>query len=218
MIGDTERLRAFVGRPSELPLDADGRQLALNEQASSSQLVALFARECRGHLGEIRLVAGNVLSGRTDLQKQGQAALTEFVALCQQRFVRTMGSLDPDLRVVAPESARQIFSIRGLESLAQLRGVDELVSLRMGSGVSAPLQLGGDAEDGVLMQKLVLALAPLGIHARLAHGRLEFSVGEIRWKEAREGLTVRGGGKRFPTGQHVSLKVEAADGASQPER
>lgn len=216
VIGDTERLRAFVGRGSELHLGADAGRLDLNEQASALQLARLFAAECREHLGEIRLVAGNVLSGHTELLEQGQVALAALVTLWQQRFVRTMGSLDPDLRLVAAGSARQIFFIRGMESLVQLAGPEEVLSLRLGRGISAPLQLGGAAEDGVLLQKLVLALAPLGIHARLVHGRLQFSIGELRWKEAQEGLTVRGEGKRFPTGQHVSLRVEAARGAGQP--
>ncbi len=61
------------------------------------------------------------------------------------------------------------------------------------------------------------ALTPMGVRAtRDAKGELAFNVSEKDWPQVRDSLAIRGGGRRFPTGQFNHVRTVVAEQAIQP--
>ena len=214
---EREPLPTIAGMVSELHVAGEAGHFELNTQVSALQLIVKFVAACRESLGEIRLAAGDRLTGQAEAQGRGRNRLAGFVELWQQRVVQTAGSLDPQLQIVEPWSSRQSFVIRGLERVAQLSGLEETLFLSCQGKSSAPLALGGALAEVGTMQRLDLALASLGIRAQAHQGKLQFSINEAQWQALQGGLMVRGEGRRFPTGQHVPVRVEPIQNVAPPE-
>lgn len=214
---DHESLRTFAGIASELHVAGEAGRFELNTQVSALQLIVQFVAACRESLGEIRLVAGDLLTGQNEARERGRNRLAGFVELWKQRVARTAGSLDPQLQIVEPWSSRQNFVIHGLERVAQLSGLEETVFLSTQSSISAALSLGGPSAEAGALQRLELALAPLGIRALAHQGKLQFSINEAQWPALQNHLKVRGEGRRFPTGQPVPVRVEPIQHIAPPE-
>lgn len=214
---DREPLRALARMVPEFHLAGEAGRFELNTQVSALQLIVQFVAACRESLGEIRLAAGDLLTGQAEAQGRGRNRLAGFAELWRQRVARTAGSLDPQVQIVEPWSSRQSFVIHGLERVVQLSGMEETISLSCQDRVSTPLALGGSFGEAGVMQRLDLALAPLGVRAQVRQGKLEFSVNEAQWPALHGSLMVRGEGRRFPTGQHVPARVDAIHHVPVPE-
>jgi len=155
----------------------------------------------------------------TDTAKLAER-IERFAALWEARTRASGGSLDSQLAHVDTGEARQRFSIRGL-SLPILRaGEPETLYLVFGNrtpqaaAVAIEPALAGDA----IVRRFDRALAPSGVRASLdAHGELGFSVPEPAWPNIRDALTIKGGGKRFPTGQFTAVRLIPQAPALQPE-
>ncbi|WAC75562.1 hypothetical protein OU995_13020 [Roseateles sp. SL47] len=151
--------------------------------------------------------------------------------LWEQRPQEAGGRVDAQLQAAdSPDaSARQRFKLRGLDLAVLQHGGRETLRLQLpgqavpqGAGTSAkPVQLSvtlqGEGTQEQL-QGLAKALAPAGLQLQVQGQDIIFQVSEAQWPALRDGMTVRGEGKRFPSGQPVRAMLEPAPEALQPQR
>jgi hypothetical protein len=103
-------------------------------------------------------------------------------------------------------------------------------ALRTGAGEALYVAVGGRSQHAVavavdpqmsgqeIAQSFDRALAPSGIRASQdAQGELSFSVPESAWPGVRDALSIKGEGRRFPTGGFNAVRVTAEPPAIQPE-
>lgn len=157
-------------------------------------------------------------------QHKGTGELAErierFAALWRERASASGGSLDAQLAHVDIGQARQRFSIRGL-SLPILRsGEPETLYLVFGNRTpqAAAVAIEPALPESAIVRRFDRALAPSGVRAALdAQGGLGFSVPEKAWPNICDTLTIKGEGRRFPTGQFTAVRFIAQPPAIQPE-
>ncbi|PZP35641.1 MAG: hypothetical protein DI603_02360 [Roseateles depolymerans] len=166
---------------------------------------------------------------RSLAQGQATAALPQQVSqltqLWQQRSQQAGGRVDSQLQAsTGDEPARQRFKLRGLDLSVLERGGAETLRLQLpgrassqGTAMTLSVTLDGEGTESQL-QTLARALAPAGLSVDAQGQDLVFSVAESQWPALRDGLTVRGDGKRFPSGQPVRARLDAAPEALQPQQ
>ncbi|MET0518952.1 MAG: hypothetical protein ABW005_08970 [Burkholderiaceae bacterium] len=154
-------------------------------------------------------------------QADSSAALAQQLGkvqtLWQARGEQAAGVLDGQLQPVqAGAQAQQRFTLRGLDIAALSGGSSETLRLSLPGqtqGLSVPL-------DGRGLQRqlntLRQALAPTGVTVDSRGGELSLSVAESRWPALRDGLSIRGEGKRFPSGQPVRAALQPQADAMAP--
>ncbi len=184
----------------------------LNGKVASAQQALAFLDELSSQLQGIKaqlslkLAGGYVREGA--LEKQ-QHSLAE---LWGGRAERSGHSLDPQLGYSVDAPARQHFRIRGLDQRSlQASGQETLVfSLNGASRHAMSLRVEADLSPAALAGRFNQALAPVNIQvAPNAQGMLDyFTVPEPQWPQVRDSLTIKGDGKRFPTGQFSRVRVE----------
>ncbi|MDH0867906.1 hypothetical protein [Mitsuaria sp. GD03876] len=145
-----------------------------------------------------------------------------------QRTRDAGGRVDGELQA-APEdgAARQRFKLRGLDLAVLQQGGKETLRLQLpgqpqDGGTSAKpmtiaVTLDGEGTQQQL-QALTKALSPAGLTVQAQGTEIVFSVAESQWPALRDGLTLRGEGKRFPSGQPVRALLEPSPDALQPQR
>lgn len=151
--------------------------------------------------------------------------------LWSQRAEAAGGRVDAQLQAAEgpDDSARQRFKLRGLDLAVLQQGGRETLRLQLpgqavpqGEGTSSkPVQLAVTLQgEGTQEQLNVLAkaLAPAGLEVLVQGQDIVFQMAEAQWPALRDGLTVRGEGKRFPSGQPVRAMLEPAPEALQPQR
>lgn len=162
---------------------------------------------------------------------QGQASamlpqqVNQLSQLWQQRPQQSGGRVDSQLQASqADEPARQRFKLRGLDLTVLERGGAETLRLQVpgrassqGAAMTLSVTLDGEGTESQL-QTLARALAPAGLTVDAQGQDLVFSIAESQWPALRDGLTVRGDGKRFPSGQPVRARLDAAPEALQPQQ
>jgi len=138
--------------------------------------------------------------------------------LWQQRSVASAGQLDGQLNGVSEgEVARQHFRIRGLDVAALSLTGSETLRLAL-PGHPRPLSMQFDGQGlQAHLRSLQRALAPTPLRLEAQDGELGFSVPEAQWPTVRDGLSLRGDGKRFPSGQMVRAVLEAQAQALTPQ-
>lgn len=184
----------------------------LNRQVAGAQQALQFLAEADARLRGLRkdLNAGDA-----------SAAIEKFNQFWQQRAAATGGTLDGNLKFNANAQARQEFAVRGLSFEALLNGDTETLSFAVGrwSRQSSSVTIDPNQPPAAIVGALDRALAPMGVRAtRDAKGELAFSVSEANWPQVRDSLAIRGGGRRFPTGQFNHVRVVPADQAIQPSK
>ena len=144
-------------------------------------------------------------------------ALRQFTAAWQQRGSQAGGMVDPQMRVVEPGQARQNFSLRGMD-LANLtqEGPETLSFAVPGTPAAITVPIDPDQPPETSVQRLDQALAPAGMRVGIAAGKLQWSASESKWQALRDGLSVKGDGRRFPSGQRVRVRLDAQPEAIQP--
>jgi len=130
---------------------------------------------------------------------------------------RSAGQLDGQLQSVADgDTARQRFRIRGLDSTALSQGGAETLRLALpgqARSIAVPLDGQGLARQ---LQSLQRALAPTGLQLDAKGGELAFSAPESQWPALRDGLSLSGDGRRFPSGQMVRAVLQPQAQALAP--
>ncbi|WIT11378.1 hypothetical protein PFX98_21155 [Paucibacter sediminis] len=157
---------------------------------------------------------------KADLLAQAEPAalqrrLQDLTLAWQQR--PQAGVLDAQLRLVEPGQARQRFAIRGLD-LASLRddGPETLRLALPGRAATINVPIDPAAGPQAQLRRIDQLLAPAGVRVSAPGGELQFSVAEAAWPVLREGLSLRGDGRRFPSGQLVRARLEPLGEALQP--
>ncbi|MCW7536546.1 hypothetical protein OOT46_01575 [Aquabacterium sp. A7-Y] len=191
-----------------------GAQRALDFLNETVRQLEQLKTQLAGRLAAVSAEAGGAQAGSLE------RSLQRFAAHWRRRAEAGGGTLDSRLAHVAQGSARQRFTVRGLE-LASLRsGGAETLAFSVGAAgqKAVRVHLEPGLSDDELVQRLDQALAPAGIRAeRDARGELVFSTPESEWARVRDGLAVHGGGIRFPGGAFHAARIEAEPEAVRPE-
>ncbi|NCT84827.1 MAG: hypothetical protein GXC94_16900, partial [Comamonadaceae bacterium] len=147
-----------------------------------------------------------------------QARVDGVARLWQARGAEAAGQIDARLQAVAEgEQPRREFSLRGLDQRSLAASGAETLRLTLpGQGRALSIHLDGQGPDSHL-RAVAQGLAGLGVQTRAqADGGLLLSVAEARWPALRDGLQLRGDGRRFPSGQPVRAMLDARPDAMQP--
>lgn len=214
----TADARVEAVTPLQAGLRQEDRQLS--QQLSSAQQSLAFVEQLESRL----LALKSEISARLAAGEVGDAGLEgkiqEFEGLWRTRQTATGGKLDGRLDFDAQQPAQRRFALRGLERHALQNGGKENLAFALGGASQRLLVVGLDPALSAAAQahRFNLALGPAGIRAALdSAGELQFSVAEAQWPSVRDGLLVRGGGKRFPGGQLTRPQIAAEPEAIRPQ-
>ncbi len=180
---------------------------------------------------QVKSGLSDTLARRTSPSESLTQQVEQLRQLWSQRPEAAAGRVDAQLQAAeSPDtSARQRFKLRGLDLAVLQQPGRETLRLQLpgqavpqGEGTSPkPVQLAVTLQgEGTQEQLQVLAkaLAPAGLEVVVQGQDLIFQMAEAQWPALRDGLTVRGEGKRFPSGQPVRAMLEPAPEALQPQR
>lgn len=215
----SRELGARAGAPGRAPGVHPAREPGLQQRVGSLQQGLSYLAGLEGSLQDLKRGLVQSLSqgqrAATGLDEQLQAVQRQWT----QRGLEAGAALDARLSVLPDgEAARRQFRLRGLDlqSLAQ-PGSETLRLSLPGQPLGLNVPLDGRGLQPAL-QSLQRALAPVGLRVDSRGGQLQFSVPETDWPALRDGLGIRGDGKRFPSGQPVRALLETSDEALQPAR
>jgi hypothetical protein len=184
----------------------------LNREVAGAQQAMQFLTEADAQLRSLRK---NLTSARA------AEAIEKFAEFWQQRASASGGTLDGNLKFNADGKARQQFAVRGLSFQSLQNGEAETLSFAIGRWArqSTSITVAPGQSQSALLDAMDRALAPIGVRAtRDAKGELVFSVPESQWPQVRDSLAIRGGGRRFPTGQFNPVRMVVPEQAIQPSR
>lgn len=178
--------------------------------AGAQQGLAYLDRLAQG-LADVKTGLSRTLALGTDAPTALRQQRDAVAALWDQRQAATSGALDNQGTWVADGLARRKFQIRGLDQSSLQSPEREALSFSV-PGVRQPLTLllGGERSADQAVRALDSALAPADLQTQVGDdGTVWVSVAEDRWPALRDGLTVRGGGQRFPAGQPTRPRLDA---------
>lgn len=184
----------------------------LNRQVSGAQQALQFLAEADARLRSLRK---EMNSG------DASAAIEKFNQFWQQRSSASAGTLDGNLKFNSDAKAKQEFAVRGLSFETLRNGDTETLSFAVGkwSRQASSITVDPTQSETAMVTALDRALTPMGVRAtRDAKGELAFSVSEKDWPQVRDSLAIRGGGRRFPTGQFNHVRTVVAEQAIQPSQ
>lgn len=220
--------RADVPAPapqaSAQPLRAAGTGAAAREPGAQQRLGALqqglaYTQRLDASLRQLKsglslTLARNLPASALDLP----ARLDGVARLWQARETEAAGQIDARLQAV-PEGRQpqREFSLRGLDGSSLAASGAETLRLTLpGQGRALSIHLDGQGLDSHL-RAVTQGLASLGVQTRAqADGGVVLAVAEARWPALRDGLQLRGDGRRFPSGQPVRAVLDARPDAMQP--
>ncbi|HEY5755342.1 MAG TPA: hypothetical protein VIU34_05935 [Steroidobacter sp.] len=184
----------------------------LNRQVSGAQQALQFLSEADARLRALRK---EMNSG------DAAAAIEKFSQFWQQRSTASAGTLDANLKFSSDSKAKQEFAVRGLSFETLRNGDTETLSFAVGkwSRQASSITVDPTQSETAMVAALDRALTPMGVRAtRDAKGELAFNVSEKDWPQIRDSLAIRGGGRRFPTGQFNHVRTVVAEQAIQPSQ
>lgn len=189
------------------------RQLAAQLQRLKDQITTQLAAAERQANGS------GTASGGGDVTASFAQALQELDQLWAQRQEDSGHTVDAHLQYAAEGGSRQTFRLRGLDALALQAGAREVLTFSLagsGDGVkSAAIDPTEIPEANV--RRLDQALSSMGVRVSLdGQGQPLFSASETQWAKVRDGLHVRGEGRRFAAGQPHRVRAEVQPDAVKP--
>jgi hypothetical protein len=191
----------------------------INRQVATAQQSLTFLDELAQPLQNIKnqlsrkLTGGFVEDGALEKQQR------DLARLWQNRQIQTGGGLNDQLDFSSDAQAPQHFRIRGLDQQSLQSPGKETLTFSLGSIPRRTMaaQIDPDLPLRVLAGRLNLALVSAGIRVSVNdQGKLDFVAIPSQWDRVRDELTIRGDGKRFPTGQFVRVGVSATPAAIDP--
>ena len=200
---------AFPDRPliSSEPLRYN---VQLNQQLTAVQQADEFLLETEkkvlqlNHLITRRAVASEIASQAEILQK-----------LLAKREQLSAGTVDRQLQLSLQNKPSVNFSLQDGAALLY-NAQPELLTFSLAGrqrSISAAELDGTSPQQNLL--RLNQALGKWGIHGQLNGRQLNFQVGEDRWAEIGQHLSVQGGGERYPQGQFYPLKPQRESGLEE---
>lgn len=194
-----------------------------NQQLSAAQQALAYLSRLESKLQGLKarlssqLASAQAPSPGSDTQIAND--LKEFSDLWQQRQIAG-GGLDSELGYSAEASARQRFTIKGLDRQTLTSGGRENLAFTLSGKGQSPILVNVDPSlsEDELVSRFQQAFSPAGIGVSMdSRGNLNFSVAESAWPSVRDTLSAKGNGIRFPSGQLVRIKAEAAPEAIRPD-
>lgn len=192
----------------------------LNRRVAARQQGLHYLERAAQTLQELKHSLSKRLSGAPS----GVAAashLRSFAQLWRERTVASGGTLNERLEPVLPGEGRIRFGVRGL-TLGSLRsGESETLYLAVGGRTQNAVAVTVDPtlSDAAIVNRFARALAPHGLRVSLSeHGELEFSAPQAAAGELSDVLTIKGEGRRFPTGQFTPVRIIREEPGIQPEQ
>lgn len=200
---------AFPDRPliSSEPLRYN---VQLNQQLTAVQQADDFLLETEkqilklNHLIKRRAVASEIVNQAEILGK-----------LLLKREQLSAGTVDRQLQLSLQNKPAVNFSLQDGAALLY-NAQPELLTFSLAGrqrSISAAELDGTSPQQNLL--RLNQALGKWGIHGQLNGRQLNFQVGEDRWTEVSQHLSVQGGGERYPQGQFYPLKPQRESGLEQ---
>ena len=159
----------------------------------------------------------------TSVQRPLVQDIAQVQALWQQRQASTQGKLDAQLRFTPDTEARQRFQVRGLDQRSLQSGERETLAFTTGSAGPVDQRVRtaviDPAYDEAAVRRLLdHTLAPAGVRvAQADDGQVVLSTPESQWPAVRDGLSVKGGGIRFPGQQFHRVRTEPEAPALLPQ-
>ena len=194
-----------------------GRQQRLGELQQGLAYAGQLGAALQDLKGALSQALARGPSGPSGPDADLQDKLATVQRLWQERSAASAGQLDGQLQSVADgDTARQRFRIRGLDSTALSQGGAETLRLALpgqARSIAVPLDGQGLARQ---LQSLQRALAPTGLQLDAKGGELAFSAPESQWPALRDGLSLSGDGRRFPSGQMVRAVLQPQAQALAP--
>lgn len=185
------------------------RQPEQQQRIGALQQGLVYAARLDGALSELKQALSRQLAGAAMPEAELAERLQGLQRVWEQRGTHGSGQIDTQLCQVAEgELPQQSFRIRGIDANALSQGGTEMLRLAL-PGLPRPLAvlLDGQGLERQL-QSLQQALAPTSLNVALQDGEPVFSVPEAQWPALRDGLSLRGDGKRFPSGQLVRATLQ----------
>ncbi|MBV8036757.1 hypothetical protein [Roseateles sp.] len=211
---------AVAAQPLRIAAPGDAaREPGAQQRLGALQQGLAYAQKLDASLQQLKsglslTLARNLPASALDLQER----VDGVAKLWQARGVEGAGQIDARLQAV-PEGRepQREFGLRGLDrnSLAA-SGAETLRLTLPGQGRALSIHLDGQGVDSHL-RAVAQGLAGLGVQTRAqADGGVLLSVAEARWPALRDGLQLRGDGRRFPSGQPVRAMLDVRPDALQP--
>jgi hypothetical protein len=191
----------------------------LNVQITGAQQALGFLDQTAAGLQQLKAEVSARLAGKTIDPTTLANDVASFAAQWNNRGSASGGSLDADLNLSDDNSSRVGFRIRGLDFKSLQNGPAETLAFYPGGVAKPPLSVNIDAgmSQDALLARLNQALAPAGVQADAGNdGELTLSVAEANWPALADGLMIKGGGIRFPSGQPNRVRAQAQPGALDP--
>jgi len=183
----------------------------LNRSVAQAQQSREFLDGVSGHLQSLKAGLSASLAGRAAADGRVEESLVSLVATWGDRPAASGGALDPQLRYTGPAAATRRFTVRGLDFPSLQQGDRETLALSVGPVGQRPLPVVVEPglSERAIVQRLGQTLSPANVSVqRDDQGRLTLAVPEAQWPAVRDTLAVKGGGKRFPTGQFHRVRAE----------
>jgi hypothetical protein len=220
-IADSQRSKQSVvdARPAAGPVLRSGLRnidREFNRQVNGCQQALAFLEQAGSRLRTLQVALKDSKAAAPAVENQIQA----FDALLRNRSVATGGTLDNRLEFHPAGDAPQRFNIRGLQRSALQAGDRETLSFAVDGRTqrAATVVVEPGLSDAALVQRFDRALSSLGIRVeRDPQGELSFSVPESAWAGVRNTLSIKGEGRRFPTGQFSQLKLTPEPPSIRPQ-
>ncbi|MDB6002032.1 MAG: hypothetical protein JWP52_3731 [Rhizobacter sp.] len=206
-------------KPSSLR-PARGADRPTHRDTSSAQQALAYVERMAAHLQDLK---ASLTRKMAQPQHDEPSLADDLRAVADQwsnRSKATGGALDSQLHYSGPDSARQSFTVRGLDASALASPERETLSFTVGNGnrtvMSTTFEPGSTAKENT--QKLDRALAASGVRVKQgSQGEPVFDVAESAWPDVRDSMSVKGGGFRFPAGQLNKVRTLPQGDAMTPQ-
>lgn len=191
----------------------------VNLQVATAQQTLSYLGEMSSQLQTFKTQLSREVSG--GFVKEGALAnqRQHLQQLWQERQVRSSGGLNDQLDYSGDGQALQHFRIRGLDAFNLQSKANETLTFSLGGRQrqTMAVQVGPGLPMSIMASRFDQALAPAGIRVTVnAQGELDFAVPQSQWAQVQDGLTIKGDGKRFPTGEFSRLRLAAEPAAIAP--
>ncbi len=211
-----------VPLPSRATTALQARDPQFNQRVGAAQQTLAWLDTLTTRLDKLKTDLSAQLAGPA-VQRPLAQDIAQVQALWQQRQAATLGRLDTQLRFTPDAEAHQRFQVQGLDQRSLQSGARE--TLAFTTGAAGPVDqrvrtavIDPAYDETAVRRVLDHALAPAGMRVtQAADGQVLLSTPESQWPAVRDGLSVKGGGIRFPGQQFHRVRTEPEAPAMQPQ-
>ena len=208
--------------PSRAATALQARDPQFNQRVAAGQQTLVYLDTLTNSLDRLKTDLSAQLAGPAVRRPIAQD-IAQVQALWQQRQAATQGRLDAQLRFTPDAEARQHFQVRGLDQRSLQSGERETLAFTTGSAGPVDQRVRTAVidpayDESAVRRLLDHTLAPAGVRvAQAGDGQVVLSTPESQWPAVRDGLSVKGGGIRFPGQQFHRVRTEPEAPALQPQ-